>query len=166
MLFRSPGTCLELDRTERESRIAAGANYALRLNTRAAAKGRDTLTFVERGSGPAGENGVIAVDPHRLGDVVLARKDTPTSYHLAVVVDDAHQGVTLVTRGNDLFAATHVQRLLQDILGLAEPAYAHHRLILDESGRKFSKRDSSVTLSLLRESGVTASEIRKRIGFD
>jgi glutamyl-Q tRNA(Asp) synthetase len=95
---------------------------------------------------------------------VLARKDTPTSYHLAVVVDDAFQGVTLVTRGNDLFTATHVQRLLQALLGLPAPRYAHHRLILDERGEKFSKRNASVTLRYLREQGATPEQIRLRIG--
>ena len=99
------------------------------------------------------------------GDVVLARKETPAAYHLAVVVDDAFQGVTLVTRGNDLFASAHVQRLLQALLGLPAPAYAHHRLILDEQGRKFSKRDRAVTLRALRESGVTPEEIRARLEF-
>ena len=94
---------------------------------------------------------------------MLARKGMPTAYHLAVVVDDAFQGVTLVTRGNDLFAASHVQRLLQALLDLPEPAYAHHRLILDASGKKFSKRDRSVTLRALREAGVTPQEIRTRL---
>ncbi len=101
----------------------------------------------------------------RFGDIVLARKETPAAYHLAVVVDDAHQGVTLVTRGNDLFAAAHVQRLLQTLLALPEPEYAHHRLILDETGRKFSKRDHAVTLRSLRESGVPPDAIRARLGL-
>jgi len=91
------------------------------------------------------------------GDVVLARKDMPASYHLAVVVDDAFQGVNLVTRGADLLPAAHVQRLLQALLGYPEPAYAHHRLILDKDGRKFSKRDKSVTLRDLRAAGITPS---------
>jgi glutamyl-Q tRNA(Asp) synthetase len=97
------------------------------------------------------------------GDVVLARKDIPAAYHLAVVVDDAFQGVTRVTRGNDLFAATHVQRLLQVLLDLPEPQYAHHRLILDAAGKKFAKRDHAVTLRSLRESGVTPTDIRQRL---
>ncbi|HWC62425.1 MAG TPA: glutamate--tRNA ligase family protein, partial [Rhizomicrobium sp.] len=112
------------------------------------------------------EHGVpIAVDPLLLGDLVLARKDVPASYHLAVVVDDAFQGVTLVTRGEDLLPATHAQRLLQALLGLPEPAYAHHRLILDVQGRKFSKRDQAVTLKALRHSGVTPAGIRTRLGL-
>ena len=89
---------------------------------------------------------IVAVDPLQFGDLVLARKDVPASYHLAVVVDDAFEGISLVTRGDDLLPATHVQCLLQALLGLPEPAYAHHRLILDAQGRKFSKRDQAVTL--------------------
>ena len=112
-----------------------------------------------------GAHGAIEVRADLLGDVVLARKEIPTSYHLAVVVDDAFQGVNLVTRGSDLFAATHLQRVLQALLGLAEPQYAHHRLILDETGRKFSKRDYAVTLRSLRESGVTPAQLRARLGF-
>jgi glutamyl-Q tRNA(Asp) synthetase len=102
-------------------------------------------------------------DPLLFGDIVLARKEMPAAYHLAVVVDDAHQGVTRVTRGNDLFAAAHVQRLLQALLGLPEPQYAHHALVLDEAGRKFSKRDRAVTLQNLRETGVTPDEIRAKL---
>jgi glutamyl-Q tRNA(Asp) synthetase len=94
---------------------------------------------------------------------VLARKDLPAAYHLAVVLDDAFQGVTLVTRGEDLLAATHPQRLLQALLDLPAPAYAHHHLVLDESGKKFSKRDQAVTLAALRESGATPSDIRARL---
>ena len=161
-----PGTCRHLSEDKRAARIAAGTPYALRLDGRKAAALAGPLTFEEHGSGPMGERGVIAVDPGLFGDVVLARKDMPAAYHLAVVVDDAHQGVTLVTRGNDLFAATHVQRLLQKLLDLPEPTYAHHRLILDASGKKFSKRDRAVTLQSLREEGVTPSEIRARIGLD
>ncbi len=122
-----PGTCCHLSHAERASKIASGISYALRLDAKAAAERAGKLEFVERGAGPDGEHGNIAVNPLLFGDVVLARKDTPASYHLAVVVDDAFQGVTLVTRGNDLFAAAHVQRLLQALLGLPAPAYAHHR---------------------------------------
>ncbi len=148
-----PGTCRHLSEDERAARIAAGTAYAMRLDSAKAMALAGPLTFEERGAGPGGERGVIAVAPGLFGDVVLARKDMPAAYHLAVVVDDAHQGVTLVTRGNDLFAAAHVQRLLQKLLGLPEPAYAHHRLILDASGKKFSKRDRAVTLRSLREDG-------------
>jgi glutamyl-Q tRNA(Asp) synthetase len=105
------------------------------------------------------------VDPGVLGDIVLARGDVGAAYHLAVVVDDAFQQVSLVTRGNDLFAATHVQRLLQALLGLREPQYAHHRLILDAQGNKLSKRDGPVTLRDLRARGTTAADVRRQLGF-
>ena len=157
-----PGLCRSLDKSERARRIAGGEAYALRLDAAKAAREAGSLFFDERGSGPNGETGRIAVQPLKFGDVVLARKETPAAYHLAVVVDDAFQGVTLVTRGNDLFASAHVQRLLQALLRLPAPAYAHHRLILDDEGRKFSKRDRAVTLRALRESGVTPQDIRAR----
>ncbi|HLY04854.1 MAG TPA: glutamate--tRNA ligase family protein, partial [Rhizomicrobium sp.] len=100
-----------------------------------------------------------AVDPLLFGDIILARKDTPVSYHLAVVVDDAAQGVTLVTRGRDLLPSAHVHRVLQSLLGLAAPKYAHHRLILESDGRKMSKRDGAQSLRTLRAAGVSPSEI-------
>jgi glutamyl-Q tRNA(Asp) synthetase len=152
-----PGTCRALPSSERKARIESGAPYALRLDAGAVAKRLPALTFHEEGEGP--QRGDIVVDPRLFGDVVLARKDTPASYHLAVVVDDAFQDVTLVTRGEDLLAATHIQRVLQSLLGLPAPAYAHHRLILDANGRKFSKRDQSVTLRALREAGKLPSDI-------
>ena len=157
-----PGICRALPDDTRKQKIAAGLPYALRLDARGAAAAAGSLSFLERGAGPAGEHGTITVDPLVLGDIVLARKEMPAAYHLAVVVDDAFQGVTLVTRGNDLFAATHVQRLLQALLDLAVPDYAHHRLILDDNGRKFSKRDASVTLRALRARGATPADIRAR----
>lgn len=153
-----PGTCRTLTQGEAVARIAAGESYALRLDAQKAAGLTGPLSFKEHGH-------VHAVDPLRFGDPVIARKDMPTSYHLAVVIDDAFQNVTLVTRGRDLLASTHIQRVLQALLGLPEPAYAHHRLILDEAGRKFSKRDSAVTLTGLREAGATPSDIRTRIGL-
>src|SRR6185503_6101356 len=129
-----PGTCRRLSRETSTARIAAGESYALRLDVeRAKAKVGRPLTFMEQGAGPNGESGEQVAHPALFGDVVLARKDLQASYHLAVVVDDALQGVTLVTRGNDLFPATHLHRLLQACLGFEPPAYAHHRLILDES---------------------------------
>jgi glutamyl-Q tRNA(Asp) synthetase len=158
-----PGTCRGLSRGERESRIARGEAYALRLDAALAAKRAGALAFEEQGAGPNGECGVIAVDPMLFGDAVLARKETPASYHLAVVADDAHQGVSLVTRGNDLFAATHIQRVLQALLELPVPAYAHHRLILDETGKKFAKRDKAATLRDLRASGVSPEGFRVRL---
>jgi glutamyl-Q tRNA(Asp) synthetase len=160
-----PGLCRSLDKSERACRIAGGEAYALRLDAAKAAQEAGSLSFEESGSGPKGETGRIEVQPLLFGDVVLARKETPAAYHLAVVADDAFQGVTLVTRGNDLFASTHVQRLLQALLGLPAPTYAHHRLILDVEGRKFSKRDRAVTLRALRESGMTPEEIRVRLSL-
>lgn len=160
-----PGTCRRLSARERDERISAGVPHALRLDAAAAADTVGPITFEEQGRGPSDEHGSIVVQPRLFGDIVLARKNMPAAYHLAVVVDDAHQGVTLVTRGNDLFAAAHVQRLLQTLLGLPEPAYAHHRLILDASGRKFSKRDQSLTLRALREGGETPERIRSRLSL-
>jgi glutamyl-Q tRNA(Asp) synthetase len=153
-----PGTCRHLSPEERQSRIAAGAAYALRLDAAAAAAQAGVLTFREKDQ-------IVAVDPLRFGDLVLARKDVPAAYHLTVVVDDAFQGVTLVTRGEDLLPATHVQRLLQALLALPAPAYAHHRLILDEQGRKFSKRDQAATLRSLRQAGVTPQAVFARLGL-
>jgi len=148
-----PGTCRHLPPEERAIRMARGEAYALRLDAAKAAVKTGPLSFIEHGR-------VQAVEPLLFGDVVLARKDMPASYHLAVVVDDAFQGVTLVTRGEDLLPAVHVQRLLHALLDYPAPAYAHHRLILDKDGRKFSKRDPSVTLRGLRAAGVTPAGAR------
>jgi glutamyl-Q tRNA(Asp) synthetase len=104
----------------------------------------------------------VPADPAPLGDVVLARKEMPTSYHLAVTVDDALQGVTLVTRGVDLFAATHIHRLLQALLGLPTPRYRHHPLLTDAGGRRLAKRDQALTVRAMREAGVTPAEILAR----
>jgi glutamyl-Q tRNA(Asp) synthetase len=150
-----PGTCRQLSQEERRTKIAQGAAYAIRLHVKEAAEVAGPLTFFEHGREQS-------VDPFLFGDVVLARKDMPASYHLAVVVDDAFQEVSLVTRGEDLLPAVHIQRLLQALLGLPAPAYAHHRLILDAEGRKFSKRDRSVTLRNLREQGVTPAGLAAR----
>jgi glutamyl-Q tRNA(Asp) synthetase len=153
-----PGTCRSLPRGEALQRIEAGENHALRLDVVKAAAQAGPLTFNEQGHR-------YPVDPFRFGDIVVARKDMPTSYHLAVVVDDAFQNVTLVTRGEDLLPATHIQRLLQALLKLPEPAYAHHPLVLDQEGRKFSKRDGAISLQSLREEGFTPADIRARIGL-
>ncbi len=161
-----PGTCRRLSEEARATRIAGGESYALRLDAdKAVTMVAQPLTFVEQDEGPAGETGEQTVRPALFGDVVLARKELQASYHLAVVVDDALQGVTLVTRGNDLFHATHIHRLLQECLGYEPPAYAHHRLILDASGKKFSKRDRSVTLESLRRDGTSPASIRASLGF-
>jgi glutamyl-Q tRNA(Asp) synthetase len=153
-----PGTCKTLSIEEGLRRMDAGESYALRLDVTKAAAAAGPQSFLEHGHRNT-------VDPLRFGDIVIARKDMPTSYHLSVVVDDAHQNVTLVTRGEDLLSATHIQRLLQALLDLPEPAYAHHPLVLDENGKKFSKRDGAVTLQSLREKGLTPADIRARIGL-
>jgi len=151
---------------ERKRRAAAGEPYALRLDMAEAVERAGPLTWREDGAGPAGETGVVAADPAAWGDVILARKETPTSYHLAVVVDDAAQGVTDVVRGNDLFHATSVHRLLQALLALPAPRYRHHRLILDGEGRKLSKSTLATGLRELRAQGKTPSDIRRAVGLD
>jgi glutamyl-Q tRNA(Asp) synthetase len=133
---------------------------------RARAAVGEALTWHESGAGPGGETGVIPADPAAWGDVIIARKDIPTSYHLAVVVDDALQGITHVVRGQDLYFATAVHRLLQVLLGLPAPRYHHHRLILDASGHKLAKSDGATGLSELRAAGWTADDVRAHIGLD
>ena len=154
---------------EEASRLAAGEVFAWRLSLARARKSlgpeRDDLSFVETGSGPDGQLGVIAADPAPAGEVILARKGLGIAYHLAVVIDDALQGVTHVTRGWDLFEATPVQRLLQVLLCLPAPTYRHHRLVLGADGKRLAKRDRAETLQALRERGVTAAAIRAELGF-
>jgi glutamyl-Q tRNA(Asp) synthetase len=144
---------------ERKQRMAAGEPYALRLDMDAARKRVGALSWRE------GEEGSIAADPAAWGDVVLARKDSPTSYHLSVVVDDALQGVTHIARGRDLYPSTSVHRLLQELLGLPAPFYRHHRLILDSDGRKLSKSNRSTAIRELRAAGATPSDIRGMTGL-
>lgn len=158
-----PGTCRTLPPAERAARLAAGQGFAWRLDVAAAvaALGGQALDFEEQGRGPAGERGVIGVEPALFGDVVLGRRDLGVSYHLAVVLDDHAQGVTLVSRGEDLFAAAHVQRLLQALFGLPPPAYHHHRLVCDDSGRRLAKRDRDHALGALRAAGASAADIRR-----
>ena len=161
-----PGICRHRDAGESAQRIASGEQHAWRLDVSKAVAGlNDALVFDESGVGPNGESGAIEVQPALSGDVVLARKETPASYHLAVVVDDALQGVTLVTRGNDLFAATHIHRLLQALLELPVPRYRHHRLVLDANGKRLAKRDQAATLKSLRDSGVQPDEVFARLGL-
>jgi len=155
---RYPGTCRRLTAAERTERVDRGDPYALRLDTAKAAAGAGALTWHDR------EAGTIAADPLRLGDVVIARKDTPTSYHLAVTVDDAIQGITLVTRGRDLFESTHVHRLLQALLDLPTPDYAHHPLVTSPDGKRLAKRDRTVTIKSLRESDMKAETVWDMIG--
>jgi len=161
-----PGAGRSLPAAERARRIAASEPYALRLDMAAAIERAGPLAWRETGAGPGGETGLIKANPAAWGDVILARKDTPTSYHLAVVIDDAAQGVTDVVRGQDLFHATGVHRLLQTLLGLPQPDYHHHRLILDVDGRKLSKSTAATGLRELRAQGVTPEDIRKRVGLD
>ena len=136
----------------------------------AVARAGGPLSWVERGEGPQGtQEGStgqpVMADPQAWGDVVLARKETPTSYHLSVVVDDALQGITDVVRGRDLFCATSVHRLLQRLLGLPEPTYRHHRLILDDAGHKLSKSTRSTGLRELRATGAAPGDIRRLVGL-
>lgn len=154
---------------EEAERLAAGEPFAWRLSLAAAADrvgGFGALTFEEEGQGPAGETGTIPARPGLGGDVVLARKDVGVAYHLAVVVDDALQGISHVVRGQDLFEAAHVQRLLQALLGLPTPTYRHHRLLTGPDGRRYAKRDRAETLEELRVRGVSAAELRRELGFD
>src|SRR5690349_20988926 len=160
-----PGTAKSLSRAERQELMASGAPFALRLDMRAAITRAGHLSWIEQGAGPAGDAGEVAAQPEAWGDVILARKETPTSYHLSVVIDDALQGITEVVRGQDLFAATGVHRLLQHLLRLPEPAYRHHRLIRDETGHKLSKSSGSTGLRELRGSGAAAAEIRRHFGI-
>lgn len=151
--LRYPGTCRGLAAAERQARIDRGDPHAWRLDTAVALARFGELTWQDELAG------AVTADPAPFGDVVLARKDIPTSYHLAVTVDDARQGVTLVVRGADLFAATHVHRLLQAILGLPAPTYVHHPLLLDEQGKRFAKRDRALTIRALREKGLSPAEV-------
>jgi glutamyl-Q tRNA(Asp) synthetase len=155
-----------LDAEEEARRLARGEAFAWRLSlsrARDALGGFDRLQFLEEGQGPDGETGWIKADPELAGDVILARKDVGVAYHLAVVVDDAHQGVTHVIRGQDLFAAAHIQRLLQALLGLPTPTYRHHRLLLGADGKRLAKRNGGETLADLRAAGVTPEEVRARM---
>jgi len=154
-----PGTCRALGRSQRVERIAAGAAHGWRLDGAAALASTGPLSWRDL------DRGVVAAAPLEFGDVLIARKDIPASYHLAVTWDDAAQGVELVTRGEDLFAATHVHRLLQALLGLPVPVWRHHRLLLDGRGRRFAKRDRAPTLAAMREAGNSAAEIRALAGF-
>jgi glutamyl-Q tRNA(Asp) synthetase len=155
-----PGTCRDLPDAVRAARMAAGEPHALRLHMgRVLASAPPGLRFRELGEGH------IGCDPAPFGDVVLARKDAPASYHLCVTHDDALQGVTLVTRGIDLKPATHLHRLLQVLMGWPAPDYAHHGLITDETGRRLAKRDAAATLRALRERGATPEQVRQLAGF-
>ncbi len=145
--------------------LDALAGVALRLDMGSAVAAAPDLTWEELGCGPDGETGLVPARPAIWGDVVLARKDVPASYHLAVVADDAEQGVTDVVRGQDLFHATSIHRLLQHHLGLPAPRYHHHRLIRGGGGEKLSKSLASASLASLRETGVTPADVRRLVGL-
>jgi glutamyl-Q tRNA(Asp) synthetase len=151
-----PGTCRHLSPAERRDRIAAGVEHCLRLDAAKAAKEAGPYGFTDEGRGR------IEGEPLLFGDVVLARKDTPTSYHLSVTHDDHLQGITLVTRGEDLLPSTHVHVLLQRLLGYETPLYAHHRLLTAPDGRRLAKRDKSLTIRSMRESGISPDGVMAR----
>jgi len=163
---RYPGICRRLTAAQRAARLAAGESYALRLDVAkaieeaAATAPGGALHWIDE------REGAVRADPASHGDFVLARKEVPTSYHLAVTVDDALQGVTLVTRGEDLFTATHIHRLLQALLDLPVPRYHHHRLLTDASGRRYAKRDHALTLRALRAAGNSPQAVRRLAGFN
>ena len=161
-----PGTCRKYGKDDRRERFEAGDAYVLRLDLLKAMvlaedkNGDRPLTWMDSAAG------LITCDPSAAGDVVLARKDIPTSYHLAVTIDDAHQNVSLVTRGQDLFSSTHVHRLLQAVLDLPTPRWQHHRLILDETGTRLAKRDAAHAIRTLRQEGAAPGDVRALTGID
>lgn len=155
-----PGICRGLASDTRARRLRDGAPYALRLDVARALAITGPLTWQDE------DAGTIAADPLSLGDVVLARKETPTSYHLAVTLDDHLQGVSLVTRGTDLFHATHVHRLLQALLDLHVPSWHHHQLLRGPDGERLAKRAGAPTLQSLRAAGIVPAALRRELGFD
>ncbi|MGN1290053.1 MAG: tRNA glutamyl-Q(34) synthetase GluQRS [Bradyrhizobium sp.] len=160
-----PGAAKSLPAGERDRLIGQGAPFALRLDMASAVARAGGLSWLEAGEGPAGESGDVAARPEAWGDVILARKETPTSYHLSVVIDDALQGVTDVVRGVDLFWSTSVHRLLQELLGLPAPVYRHHALIRDTAGQKLSKSTQATGLRELRAEGASPADIRRLVGL-
>ena len=161
-----PGADREMSPRERRRRVASGEPYAWRLDVAAAlSRVTEPLSWSEFTEEFANATQTIAALPAQWGDVVLARRDVPTSYHLSVVIDDAAQGVSHVVRGHDLFAATSIQRLLQELLGYPAPAYFHHHLVEGPDGRKLSKSESDTGLQRLRSSGATPADIRRLVGL-
>jgi glutamyl-Q tRNA(Asp) synthetase len=160
-----PGRARKLTPGERERRRDAGEPFALRLAMDAAVARAGVLTWTETGFGPHGQTGLMTAAPQMWGDVVLARKELPTSYHLSAALDDALQSVSDVVRGQDLFWSTSIHRLLQTLLGLPEPTYHHHKLILDDEGRKLSKSTQATGLRELRNGGATPWDIRRMVGL-
>ena len=154
---------------EEERLLAEGRPFAWRLSLDRAREALGdpawaALAFFEEGRGPGGETGRIRARPETAGDVVLSRKDAGTAYHVAVTHDDALQGVTHVIRGEDLFEASHIQVLIQTLMGWPTPVYRHHRLLVGGDGRRFAKRDNAVTLAQLRAEGVTPDALRAELG--
>lgn len=160
-----PGIAKSLATDQRGRLFESGVPYALRLDMAAAHRHAGDLDWIEHGEGPDGETGAVTARPQAWGDVILARKETPTSYHLSVVIDDALQGVSDVVRGQDLFWSTSVHLLLQRLLGLPQPAYQHHRLVLDGEGRKLSKSTAATGIRELRAGGATPADIRRLVGL-
>ena len=155
---------------EEAALLAGGRPFAWRLSLDRAREhlggaAWEALSFVEEGLGPDGEQGLIRARPETAGDVVVSRKDAGAAYHVAVTHDDALQGITHVIRGQDLFEASHIQVLLQRLMGWPTPTYRHHRLLTGADGRRFTKRDGSVTLAQIRTDGVTAEALRAELGF-
>ena len=159
-----PGSATTLAPEQRARLLRSGAPFAWRLDMAAASARAGGLSWTEQGEGPD-QTGTVTAEPQAWGDVILARKETPTSYHLSVVIDDALQGVTHVVRGQDLFRATSVHRLLQQLLDLPEPVYRHHRLVFDDAGQKLSKSTRATGLRELRAAGATPAEIRRLVGL-
>mgnify|MGYP001226278383 FL=1 len=148
-----PGTCRNLDRSEIVDKISVGKNYSLRLDVKESLNRLGKITWYDR------KKGLQTVRPELFGDIIIARKDTPTSYHLAVTVDDHLQNINLVTRGDDLEPSTGIHRILQKLLGFSEPEYEHHKLIFDNDGERLSKRNKSATISSLRSSGIPSYQL-------
>jgi glutamyl-Q tRNA(Asp) synthetase len=164
----APFTGAPLPSAEEAARLERGEAFAWRLSLDAARRalgGFENLTFNEQGAGPRGETGQIQARPDLAGDIVLARKDVGVAYHLAVVLDDALQAITNVIRGQDLFEAAHIQRLLQALLDLPTPTYRHHRLLTGPDGKRYAKRDKAQTLRELRAAGVTPENLRAEMGL-
>ena len=161
-----PGTERKLSSDQRAARIGSGAPFAWRLDMKLALEGLKTPLVWQEAHEKEGDGEPYPAGPAEWGDVILARRDTPASYHLSVVLDDHDQGITDVIRGQDLFEATAIHRLLQELLGLDQPVYRHHRLVVDESGRKLSKSDADTALAALRHAGHTAYDITRMAGID
>ena len=160
-----PGMAKSLSAQQRSQLLHSGSAYALRLDVTAACARVGRLTWIEQGQDPSSENGTEPARPEVWGDVILARKETPTSYHLAVTIDDAAQGVTNVVRGQDLFSSTSIHRLLQALLNLPQPVSRHHRLVLDAGGQKLSKSTRARSLRELRAGGATPDDVRRLVGL-